>query len=60
MTVERIQDILSRYVYNDLCAADPQYVRDVLIDICGCTREEISSLGFDHIFPEGYWEEQEG
>ena len=48
MTKERAMDIIARYVDNDLCSAEPEYVRDVLISIC--TMEEIKELGLGYIF----------
>ena len=50
MTLERCIDILGRYVDNDLCAAEPGYVREVLTDVCDCNAEELQALGLDYLF----------
>ena len=56
MTLERAEDILCRYVDQDLESADPGWVREVLINCCGCTKGELIELGLDYIFPDDYWE----
>ncbi len=50
MTKERVMDILARYVDNDLCSADPDYVREVLLSIC--TMEEIKELGLGYLWDD--------
>lgn len=50
MTKERVMDILARYIDNDLCSADPDYVREVLLSIC--TMEEIKELGLDYLWDD--------
>ena len=45
MSKERVIAILVGYIDNDLAAADPGYVREVLRDVCGCTDEELKELG---------------
>ena len=50
MTKERAMDIIARYVDNDLCSAEPDYVRDVLLGIC--TMEEIEELGLGYLFED--------
>ena len=57
--INRVIDILQRYVNFDLEYADPGWVRDLLIERCECTREEIEALGLDYIFPDDYWDTQE-
>lgn len=49
----RIVDILGRYVDFDLESCEPQYVREVLVDVCGCTKDELVELGFDYLWPDG-------
>ena len=44
MTTERAQEILIKYVDNDLVTADPGYVREILSGLC--TEEELKELGF--------------
>ena len=46
ITLERVISILQDYVDNDLGAADPAYVKEVLTDTCGCSEEELDELGF--------------
>lgn len=57
MTNERLIDIIGRYVDNDLCSAEPEYVREVLINCCGCTKDELDEIGLSYIFPDDYWDE---
>lgn len=45
MDKERVISILVSYIDNDLEAADPGYVREVLRDVCGCTDDELRELG---------------
>ena len=47
---DRLIDILTSYICNDLEAADPGYVKDVLCDRCGCTGDEIAILGLSEYF----------
>lgn len=47
MTEERLKQIITRYIDNDLEAVSELYIRDVLIDTCGCSDEEIIELGYD-------------
>ena len=53
MNIERLEEILIRYIDNDLDAADPSYVREILTNVCGCTAEEIMELGLDYLWPDG-------
>ena len=53
MTFDRLKQAFLSYINNDLAAAEPGYVRDVLTDTCGLTSAEIEELGFDCLFPEG-------
>lgn len=50
IATERLKEILISYIDNDLQVADYQYVRDVIRDTCGCTKEEINELGLDYLF----------
>lgn len=45
MTKERVVGILIDYIDNDLSSADPEYVRDTLTGVCGCTDDELKELG---------------
>lgn len=45
MDKQRVIEILVSYIDNDLSSADPGYVRDVLVDSCGCTDDELKELG---------------
>lgn len=47
MTSERLKSILQNYISNDLEAADPAYVKEVLRDICGCSDTEIDEILYD-------------
>ena len=47
ISYERLHQILHDYVMNDFeGAAETEYVRDILLDTCGCTEAEIEELGF--------------
>ena len=50
MSFERLEEIFISYVDNDLCDADPDYVREVLRDVCGMTDEELKEIGLDYLF----------
>ena len=52
MTFDRLKQVFLNYIDNDLAAAEPGYVRDVLTDTCGLTNAEIKELGIDWLFPE--------
>lgn len=52
ITQERTEDILCRYIDNDLCDADTGYVRDVLRDVCDVTHEEAEDLGIASLFED--------
>lgn len=43
---ERVAEILRAYVFHDAQAADTDYIREVLHDVCGCTSSELTRLGF--------------
>ncbi len=44
MTKERLIQVIRDYVGCDIEASEPHYVRDVLTDTCGCTKEELKEL----------------
>ena len=45
MEQQRLVNIIQCYVFDDLCAADPGFVREKLRDVCGCTEQELEELG---------------
>ena len=47
---ERLLAIFQSYVNNDLNTADPDYVREVLQDVCGMNKNELLATGFDYLF----------
>lgn len=49
MTVERAIYIIQAYVDQDIIGASNEYVRYMLMDICGCSREEIVELGYEYL-----------
>lgn len=59
MTRDRLLQILQDYVNNDAEAAEPEYIRNTLVDTCGCSKEEIEEIGFSWLFPDDYWGEEE-
>lgn len=50
ITQERVEDILARYIDNDLNLSDSAYVREVLVNVCDVTPEEAKALGIDYLF----------
>lgn len=50
MSIERVIDLFQRYVFDDLCSVDTEFVREKLTDVLGCSKEEIKELGFDFLF----------
>lgn len=52
MDKERVISILRTYVNNDMESAEPDYVREVLYDICGCTDQELEELGLGYLIIE--------
>lgn len=52
ISYDRLHQILYDYVMNDFEAAETQYVRDILMDICGCDTEEMLELGFGFMINE--------
>ena len=46
----RFAEILRQYVENDLETAEPDYVREVLFDIIGMTKEEAETCGLGDLF----------
>ena len=59
ITQKRTEEILIRYIDNDLNSADPAYVREVLRDVCDCTYDELQDLGIDGWFDFDEEEETE-
>ena len=50
---ERLEQICCAYIDNDIeGASEMSYIRDILTDVCGMTKEEINQLGFGYLFPE--------
>lgn len=49
---DRLLAAFRAYVDNDLACADPEYVREVLTDVCGLGAEELKEFGFDWLWPE--------
>lgn len=57
ITQKRTEEILTAYIDNDLCGADPGYVRDTLTNTIGVDDDELKDLGlFDWL---GFEEESE-
>ena len=52
MSAERAKDLLRCYVVNDLEAADTDYVREVLCDVCGMSNEELAECGLGDLVVE--------
>ena len=53
MLYERLLQIARDYILNDLETADPDYVREILIDNFGCTEAELEELGLAFLIEEG-------
>lgn len=52
--IKHWQEMLKSYVENDLDAAEPDYVREVLFDNIGMTKEETEACGLGYL-----WEDEE-
>lgn len=52
ITTQRLGQMLNAYIVNDAESADPSYVREVLRDVCGMTKEEAEELGLLWIYGE--------
>lgn len=50
ITPQRLGQMLNAYIVNDAESADPAYVRDVLRDVCGMTKDEAEELGLLWIY----------
>lgn len=53
MTKERVINLFHRYVDYDLMNSECSYIRDLLVDVCRCSKEEILEMGFDYLWPDG-------
>lgn len=50
---ERLFQILQDYVEADAeAASEAGYIRDMLMDTCGCSKEEMKALGFGYLITE--------
>ena len=49
---DRLKDMFQNYVNNDVDAADPEYVRNMLEQV-GVDDENVDDLGFGWLYPEG-------
>ena len=54
MDAVRTASILREYVLNDLASAETAYVRNVLMDTCGCSRRKFEELGLCFLNVEGF------
>jgi len=52
MSRDRVMRLFRAYVANDAAAADTDYVREVLRDVCGMTAEEAEELGIADLYGE--------
>ena len=52
MSRDRAMRLLIAYIANDAAAADTDYVREVLRDVCGMTAEEAEELGIADLYGE--------
>lgn len=58
ISYERLLQILQDYVNADVAeASELEYIRETLVDTCGCSKDELEELGLDWIFPEDYWDD---
>ena len=53
VSAERALQMFSDYVNCDAEDAEPDYIRDTLISVCGCSTEEIEAAGLTWLFPDG-------
>lgn len=47
MSKERIMEIFSKFVDKELEYTELDHVREILTDVCGCSKEELIELGFE-------------
>ena len=50
---QALRDAVYSYATFDLNTAESGYVRDVLLDQCSLSEEQIKQLGLEFLFPEG-------
>ena len=52
ISTREVIDAFVAYVNNDLAAAEPDYVREVLTDVCSLSRDQLRAIGLDYLFEE--------
>ncbi len=52
LTPDRIKDILTLYIRNEMDEFDSETIYGNLADWCGCSDEEITELGFGSLIPQ--------
>ena len=52
ISTREVIDAFVAYVNNDLAAAEPDYVREVLTDVCGLNSNQLKAIGLDYLFEE--------
>ena len=52
ISTREVIDAFVAYVNNDLAAAEPDYVREVLTDVCGLSSSQLKAIGLDDLFEE--------
>lgn len=50
ISTREVIDAFVAYVSNDLEAAEPDYVRGVLTDVCGLDKNQLKAIGLDYLF----------
>lgn len=51
-TLDRYKTIIRAYVENDADGTDPDYIREVLYDVCGCTDQELKEIGLSEFIQD--------
>lgn len=47
---ERLVQIINNYISNDYEAAEGNYIKETLENVCGMNKEEAEALGLGYIF----------
>lgn len=47
ITTDRVMKAFRAYVRNDAALTEPEYIRNVLTNICGLTEKELQEIGLD-------------
>lgn len=49
MNVERVIQILHMYIDYDVLLSEEFHAYEILTEVCGCSMQELTDLGFDYL-----------